>query len=86
MKSGRTNETGQLKPLKDRLDENTLRRRQEKNEYRRTVSLEHAKTRGSIIMLAQAIRTEVKRQHYWNYANLGGWIAVACYVAYQYWY
>ena len=70
-KAHRTNEGGQLKPLKDRLDENALRRRQEKNEYRRTVSQEHAKTRGALNLLARAVNTEAHRQRKWNLALAG---------------
>ncbi len=37
---------GQLRPLEDRMTDARLAARETKREYRQTVSLEHAKTRG----------------------------------------
>ena len=40
---------GQLLPLEQRMTEAEKARRSEKNEYRRLISVEHAKTRGMAV-------------------------------------
>jgi hypothetical protein len=77
MKSGRTNATGQLRPLRDRMNANDLSRRSEKNEYRRLVSLEHAKTRGAVIMVGQQTARLQTRLKWLTVVTIAGQIALA---------
>lgn len=61
MKAGRTNATGQLKPLNERTSEAAQERRQAKNEYRRRVSIEHGKTRWALKLTHDKLITYSKR-------------------------
>jgi hypothetical protein len=60
-KAHQMNETGQLKPLVKRETAARRMARQEKKEYRRHISLEHAKTRGMV-----QIALSVLRRGFWG--------------------
>ena len=47
---------GQLRPLEDRMTDARLAARETKREYRQHISLEHAKTRGMVMLALSLIR------------------------------
>lgn len=60
-KAGRTNVTGQLRPINERTTEAQQIARQNKKEYRRLVSIEHGKTRWALKLMHDKLVLYSKR-------------------------
>ena len=71
---------GQLKPLKDRTTPKRQEYLMEKREYRRLISLEHAKTRGMAQMAFNNTVLLAKYGKYGVYVYGVLWLALAIYV------